>query len=56
MAGELLEFTSSETGEVVAGQVLNLEQDNVGAVLFGLHMAVSQIFPADIHLLPLCQV
>ena len=35
IAGELLEFTSSETGEVVAGQVLNLEQDNVGAAIMG---------------------
>jgi F-type H+/Na+-transporting ATPase subunit alpha len=34
MAGELIEFTSS-TGETLAGLVLNLEQDNVGAAIFG---------------------
>src|SRR5256886_165850 len=35
MAGEMLEFTSSETGEKVTGQALNLEEDNIGAVIFG---------------------
>ena len=35
MAGEMLEFTSSETGEKITGQALNLEEDNIGAVLFG---------------------
>lgn len=35
VAGEMLEFTSAETGETVAGLVLNLEQDNVGAVILG---------------------
>src|SRR3989441_1188167 len=34
MAGEMLEFTSSETGEKVTGQALNLEEDNIGAVIF----------------------
>ncbi|HEY4117434.1 MAG TPA: F0F1 ATP synthase subunit alpha [Byssovorax sp.] len=34
MAGELLEFTG-EGGKTIAGLVLNLEQDNVGAALFG---------------------
>ena len=35
LAGEMLEFTSSETGEVITGLVLNLEQDNVGAAIMG---------------------
>src|SRR5712664_45989 len=35
MAGEMLEFTSSETGERITGLALNLEEDNSGAVIFG---------------------
>ena len=35
MAGELLEFKSSETGETVYGLAQNLDRDEVGAVLFG---------------------
>jgi F-type H+-transporting ATPase subunit alpha len=35
MAGEMLEFTSSMTGETVAGLALNLEEDNLGAVILG---------------------
>jgi F-type H+-transporting ATPase subunit alpha len=35
IAGEMLEFTSQETGDVVTGLVLNLEQDNVGAAIMG---------------------
>src|SRR5436853_6648850 len=31
MAGEMLEFTSSETSEKVTGQALSLEEDNIGA-------------------------
>ena len=34
MAGELIEFTG-QGGETLAGLVLNLEQDNVGAAIFG---------------------
>ncbi len=34
-AGEMLEFTAQETGETVAGLVLNLEEDNVGAAIMG---------------------
>ncbi len=34
MAGELVEFTG-QGGETLAGLVLNLEQDNVGAAIFG---------------------
>ena len=35
MAGELLEFKSSETGETVYGLAQNLDRYEVGAVLFG---------------------
>ena len=35
MAGELLQFTSSETGRDVYGLAQNLDRDEVGAVLFG---------------------
>ena len=34
LAGELLEFEGAG-GETVAGMVLNLEEDNVGAAIFG---------------------
>ncbi len=35
MAGEMLEFSVSETGETIMGQALNLEEDNIGAVILG---------------------
>ena len=35
MASEMLEITSSETGEVVPALALNLEEDNIGAVVMG---------------------
>jgi F-type H+-transporting ATPase subunit alpha len=35
MAGEMLEFSASETGEHIMGQALNLEEDNLGAVILG---------------------
>ncbi|MEJ2678001.1 MAG: F0F1 ATP synthase subunit alpha [Gemmatimonadota bacterium] len=35
MASELLEITSSETGDTVAALALNLEEDNIGAVILG---------------------
>ena len=40
MSGEMLEFIMSETGESVTGLALNLEEDNVGAVILGdyLHL------------------
>jgi F-type H+-transporting ATPase subunit alpha len=40
MAGEMLEFTTSDTGEKITGLALNLEEDNIGAVIFGdyLHL------------------
>src|SRR5712664_1636550 len=42
MAGEMLEFTSSGTGEKVAGQALNLEEDNIGAVIFGDYLVLRE--------------
>jgi len=40
MAGEMLEFSASETGDTVTGLALNLEEDNIGAVILGdyLHL------------------
>jgi F-type H+-transporting ATPase subunit alpha len=35
MASEMLEITSSETGEAVTALALNLEEDNIGAVIMG---------------------
>jgi F-type H+-transporting ATPase subunit alpha len=35
MAGEMLEFTASETGEQIVGLALNLEEDSLGAVILG---------------------
>jgi len=42
MAGEMLEFTSSETAEKVVGQALNLEEDNIGAVIFGDYLVLRE--------------
>ena len=35
MSSEMLEITSSETGETVTALALNLEEDNIGAVILG---------------------
>ena len=35
MASEMLEITSSETSETVIALALNLEEDNIGAVIMG---------------------
>ncbi|MFQ5702546.1 MAG: F0F1 ATP synthase subunit alpha [Gemmatimonadales bacterium] len=35
MAGEMLEFSASETGNTIIGLALNLEEDNLGAVILG---------------------
>ena len=35
MASEMLEITSSETGDVISALALNLEEDNIGAVIMG---------------------
>ena len=41
-AGEMLEFTARETGEVVTGLVLNLEEDNVGAAVMGDYLKLKE--------------
>jgi F-type H+-transporting ATPase subunit alpha len=35
MSGEMLEFSASETGQTIIGLALNLEEDNLGAVILG---------------------
>ncbi len=42
MAGEMLEFTASETGETVVGLALNLEEDNLGAVILGNYLQLRE--------------
>jgi F-type H+-transporting ATPase subunit alpha len=42
MAGEMLEFTSSETGERITGLALNLEEDNIGAVILGDYLQLRE--------------
>ena len=42
MAGEMLEFTSSETAEKITGLALNLEEDNIGAVIFGDYLQLRE--------------
>ena len=41
-ASEMLEFTAQETGETVAGLVLNLEEDNVGAAIMGDYLKLKE--------------
>jgi F-type H+-transporting ATPase subunit alpha len=42
MAGEMLEVTSSETGNVVTALALNLEEDNIGAVVLGDYLQLKE--------------
>ena len=42
MAGEMLEFMVSATGEKITGLALNLEEDNIGAVIFGDYLALRE--------------
>src|SRR3954452_16884087 len=42
MAGEMLEITSSETGEKVTALALNLEEDNIGAVILGDYLRLKE--------------
>ncbi|MDH4132211.1 MAG: F0F1 ATP synthase subunit alpha [Gemmatimonadota bacterium] len=42
IAGEMLEFTVAETGETVTGLALNLEEDNVGAVVMGDYLKLKE--------------
>jgi F-type H+/Na+-transporting ATPase subunit alpha len=42
MAGEMLEFTSSETGQTISGLALNLEEDSLGAVILGDYLTLRE--------------
>src|SRR3954468_2897421 len=42
MAGEMLEVRSSETGNTVTGLALNLEEDNIGAVILGDYLQLKE--------------
>jgi F-type H+-transporting ATPase subunit alpha len=42
MAGEMLEFTAAETGNVITGLALNLEEDNIGAVVLGDYLQLKE--------------
>ncbi|HTR76827.1 MAG TPA: F0F1 ATP synthase subunit alpha, partial [Gemmatimonadaceae bacterium] len=42
MAGEMLEITSSETAEKITGLALNLEEDNIGAVILGDYLQLKE--------------
>jgi F-type H+-transporting ATPase subunit alpha len=42
MAGEMVEFKVSATGEKITGLALNLEEDNIGAVIFGDYLQLRE--------------
>jgi F-type H+-transporting ATPase subunit alpha len=42
MAGEMLEITASETQNVITGLCLNLEEDNIGAVILGDYLQLKE--------------
>ena len=42
MAGEMLEVTSSETGTKITALALNLEEDNIGAVVLGDYLQLKE--------------
>ncbi|HEX6809510.1 MAG TPA: F0F1 ATP synthase subunit alpha [Gemmatimonadaceae bacterium] len=42
MAGEMLEVTSTETGDKVVALALNLEEDNIGAVILGDYLTLKE--------------
>jgi F-type H+-transporting ATPase subunit alpha len=42
MAGEMLEITSSETNEKIVALALNLEEDNIGAVILGDYLQLKE--------------
>jgi F-type H+-transporting ATPase subunit alpha len=42
VAGEMIEFTVAESGEVITGMALNLEEDNVGAVILGDYLKLKE--------------
>ena len=42
MAGEMLEVTASGTGEKITARALNLEEDNIGAVILGDYLQLKE--------------
>ena len=42
LAGEMLEFHASTTGETISGLALNLEEDNIGAVILGNYLELKE--------------
>jgi F-type H+-transporting ATPase subunit alpha len=42
MAGEMLEITAAETGEKITALALNLEEDNIGAVILGDYLQLKE--------------
>src|SRR5512147_1290007 len=42
MAGEMLEVTSSETGNIITALALNLEEDNIGSVVLGDYLQLKE--------------
>ena len=42
MAGEMLSVTSSQTGETITALALNLEEDNIGAVILGDYLRLKE--------------
>src|SRR5579872_751186 len=42
MAGEMLEVTAAETGDKVIALALNLEEDNIGAVILGDYLTLKE--------------
>jgi F-type H+-transporting ATPase subunit alpha len=42
MAGEMLEITAAKTGEKVTALALNLEEDNIGAVILGDYLQLKE--------------
>src|SRR6266508_619345 len=42
VAGEMLEVTSSETGNKITALALNLEEDNIGAVILGDYLQLKE--------------
>src|SRR3990172_672995 len=42
LAGEMLEFRSSTTGDTITGLALNLEEDNIGAVILGNYLELRE--------------
>ena len=42
MAGEMLEITAKETGEKITALALNLEEDNIGAVILGDYLQLKE--------------